>query len=513
MPQKKKKGAKGTNKPPSNEEEGMRKGMEKLFSAFEDVGAGIAERIGRPDGLLEDMEQMARSGEFGEEGRDIVMEERELRRKAEMELQKKLQLITEGKYEAPAPFHDGDQTPVKGHKLRILKNQWGNGMDYNPANQHLSDWMRSLYNGDYSAVMNKINETDPENLANLVEKRESLLNVSGIFHVVIGARSLCGDHEEFRDQRGKRNKNQSDHLSCFLKLLELGARIDAKDVAGHTPLHHCLTIYANDVTKKMAKILLKRGADPNIKNRFGATALFEPTMHMKLDSIELLLKYGADPNVVDNDGISCFKVARAYPKVLAMFSKSMRTEAKSKRKEMKEEAGGSFRSCTVCADSSDSKRCTGCFLVWYCGTTCQQLDWANHKESCKETRNKFIPVQLKTEITEGMFISKSHTTGKITVPKDTNKPRKKNFMVKVQVPMMDALGILDMKKQPLNVYNEDKSCHGYMYMEGNEAAFGLLKENVEKNGFKGIKGFFYATWDDNIGLKINATDIQPVETW
>jgi len=487
-----------------------------MFSLFENVGAELAARMSRQDGIgLDEMEEMAESGDVGPEGRDILMEERELRRKADMDLQKKLQLVSEGKYKSPAPLNDGDQTPVKGHALRILKTQWSGGMDYNPQNPHLSDWMKSLYYGNYSAVLEKINQTSQENLTNLLEKRESLLNVSSIFHVVIGARTLCGDHADFKDLNYTKKNNQEDHLSCFFKLLELGVRVDAKDVAGHTPLHHCLTIYANDVTRKMAKILLKRGVDPNIQNRFGATALMEPTMHMKLDSIQLLLKYGADPNIADSDGITCYKVAKHYPKVMALFSKAVRSMAKAKRKELKEEAGGSLRACSVCAEEKDTMRCMGCYLVWYCGPDCQRIVWNEHKELCKETKKKFVPVKLKTEMTDAAVVmSKSFVSGKVSVGKNGVAPRKKNFMVKVQVPLSAQGTLVVVKQDPLYVYNQDRSCQGYLFQEGNEEVYRLLKEKVEEEGFKGIKGFFYATWDDNRGLlKINATDIQVVETW
>ena len=46
------------------------------------------------------------------------------------------------------------------------------------------------------------------------------------------------------------------------------ARVEAKDVAGHTPLHHCTTLLANDLTLDIAKVLLKEGnANINAVNR------------------------------------------------------------------------------------------------------------------------------------------------------------------------------------------------------------------------------------------------------
>jgi len=383
-------------------------------------------------------------------------------------------------------------------------------MDYNPENPHLSEWMKSLYYGNYSAVLEKINQTSSEDLPNLLENRESLLNVSSIFHVVIGARTLCGDIADLRNKNYTKTKNHADHLSCFFKLLEHGVRVDARDVAGHTPLHHCLTIYANDVTKKMAKILLKRGVDPNVKNMFGATALFEPTMNMQLDSIELLLKYGADLNLADNDGITCYKLGMANPKVLELFSKSVRSMAKTKRKELKEEAGGSLRACSVCAEEKDTKRCMGCYLVWYCGPDCQKLNWDQHKDPCKETKKKYVPVLLKTKMKDKVFTAWNMASGKVSLTKELGgTPKKMNFMVKVQVPLSENCPV----HKPLYVYNKERSCQGFLFREGNENVYQLLKEKVEREGFKGLKGFFYATWEENRGLKINASDIQVVETW
>merc|ERR1711970_581264 len=104
-------------------------------------------------------------------------------------------------------------------------------------------------------MMREINNTDTKDLNKLLERRESLLNVSSIFHVVIGARTLCGTHPEFQAMRDEIKLLQSDHMACFLKLIQLGARTDAKDCAGHTPLHHCLTKFSNETTRKMAKIL------------------------------------------------------------------------------------------------------------------------------------------------------------------------------------------------------------------------------------------------------------------
>jgi hypothetical protein len=76
------------------------------------------------------------------------------------------------------------------------------GMDYNPAHpndNHLSEWLWTLWRGDYEATMVFINNVEEEEVNQLLEVRESMLNVSAVFHVIIGARTLCGQNPVFRN--------------------------------------------------------------------------------------------------------------------------------------------------------------------------------------------------------------------------------------------------------------------------------------------------------------------------
>jgi hypothetical protein len=60
------------------------------------------------------------------------------------------------------------------------------GADYNPfENPTLSQWVRDCYNGDLPAVKAHV-EKDPT----LIEKRESILRMSGLFHVISGAKTI-----------------------------------------------------------------------------------------------------------------------------------------------------------------------------------------------------------------------------------------------------------------------------------------------------------------------------------
>lgn len=38
--------------------------------------------------------------------------------------------------------------------------------------------------------------------------------------------------------------------------------------------------------------------------------------------------------------------------------------------------------CAVCEKEEDTKRCTGCKMVSYCGRECQRKNWKAHKKFC-----------------------------------------------------------------------------------------------------------------------------------
>jgi len=458
---------------------------------------------------------------------EMQTKQKELQEEAEKELNRKflLQKFGIGKLWR---MDDGDQSKLRGDKAQVLRNQWGGGMDYNPAhpgNSHLSPWLRALWRGDYHAVMQFLNGLEEHEVRNMLEVRESMLNVSAVFHVIIGARTLCGKNPLFRDiqiaaRRMMEIKNE--HQKILSKLLELGANIHAKDIAGYTPLHHCLTSYSNPTTVSMAKQLLVSGADPNLQNRFGCTALFEPVMAANFDAVQLLLEFGCDPDIKEYDaGISCRYTATFLPKISELFSRADKKNVKKARASAKVDAGGSLRLCKVCGVDDDNKRCTGCYLVWYCGQKCQGEDWAAHKLKCKETKAQFKKVVLvehfvagRDNITKEMY---SHKIGDV--------PTKKHFVVKVQRALGEPILGSDGSGDPMFVYNRDRSLCGHLYREGAEEVYDLLLKSIKKEGFKGMKGFYYAiyTGDDKKGsiigskpsveIKINAVRMLPLEKW
>ena len=60
------------------------------------------------------------------------------------------------------------------------------GGDYNPfENPTLSQWVRDCYNGNLPAVKAQV-----EKDSTVIEKRESVLRQSALFHVIAGARTI-----------------------------------------------------------------------------------------------------------------------------------------------------------------------------------------------------------------------------------------------------------------------------------------------------------------------------------
>ncbi|MEM8830306.1 MAG: ankyrin repeat domain-containing protein [Cyanobacteria bacterium P01_G01_bin.19] len=74
-----------------------------------------------------------------------------------------------------------------------------------------------------------------------------------------------------------------------------------------------------DKALEILEILLEAGADPNIQNVYGSTALHTASLRGLTDFVELLLQYGADPCIRNVGKKNSFDLAANYPDILELF--------------------------------------------------------------------------------------------------------------------------------------------------------------------------------------------------
>ena len=95
-------------------------------------------------------------------------------------------------------------------------------------------------------------------------------------------------------------------------LLERGANINLKDNDGMTALMH-VSYNSKFSSNKTVKFLLERGANPNLQDKNGHTALMmasgDSNTSSTLETVKTLLEYGADPNLHNNFGWTALSIS------------------------------------------------------------------------------------------------------------------------------------------------------------------------------------------------------------
>ncbi|CAK9832043.1 Ankyrin repeat domain-containing protein 39 [Anthophora retusa] len=111
---------------------------------------------------------------------------------------------------------------------------------------------------------------------------------------------------EMEFERGIWYAAQYNDLDRVKMLLKKGVSVNVEDSAGYTALHYA----ARNGHYDICKMLLENNAAVNAHTRCGhATALHRAAMQDHASIVELLLKFGANPNLQDVDGFTALHKA------------------------------------------------------------------------------------------------------------------------------------------------------------------------------------------------------------
>lgn len=107
---------------------------------------------------------------------------------------------------------------------------------------------------------------------------------------------------------------RSEDETLFNYLLDIGVSPSRRNHKGSTPLHFLCydEKLSSAISLRMARSLVKAGADVNARNHNGLTPLLVCCSSGREDLIDFLLEEGADPTVHDHSGQSAADIARFY---------------------------------------------------------------------------------------------------------------------------------------------------------------------------------------------------------
>ncbi|WP_257266662.1 ankyrin repeat domain-containing protein, partial [Endozoicomonas sp. ONNA2] len=121
--------------------------------------------------------------------------------------------------------------------------------------------------------------------------------------------------------RGSRSRQTVMLLKC---LLDHGVNINARNGMGRTPLCDAATGDEFSLSLSAINTLLDEGADPNIPDNEGNTALHYAVFNGHTIMVDDLLAHGANPNIRNPSGQTALEAAEAAgspPRIMAALSK------------------------------------------------------------------------------------------------------------------------------------------------------------------------------------------------
>ncbi len=144
------------------------------------------------------------------------------------------------------------------------------------------------------------------------------------------------------DQRGPRGTTMlhhaahGNHTSICELLIAAGAPVDTEDRHHHTPL--CYAVERNSL--QAAELLIQAGADvDHLAGHFGGTVLHRAILNRNVEMSRLLLKSGANPNIQDFSGKSALHAAVSSGKfevVAAVLESPVNLELRTRKTKLQQ---------------------------------------------------------------------------------------------------------------------------------------------------------------------------------
>lgn len=173
----------------------------------------------------------------------------------------------------------------------------------------------------------------PGALPALLESRLGLMRLTPLHTAVAGARTVGTPYAATVGMP----PSGTDHVSVVEQLIQAGARLDPRDVIGASPVHYCSSVAGTPLTwGTILPMLARAGADVNARNRFGQTALMEPSQLGNVEAARVLIKdLGADPHLRCNanmsllDGLSACRDKRRVKEFRELIEAATKKAAKA----------------------------------------------------------------------------------------------------------------------------------------------------------------------------------------
>ena len=182
--------------------------------------------------------------------------------------------------------------------------------------QHLLNHM-TVDERDSLCIRFTIPTSQSDDITDEVKRSKEFIEYIGVSRVSIGDVDVSiREDSTFSFSSGLLTAAENDINKAVQFLVDTGVNIDVVDSNGRTALMLASKTGHEDIVKTLlsagangsqdghswvGQILLKKGADPNIWNKDGATALMYASHNDHSEVVEILLKGGADPNIQKKD--------------------------------------------------------------------------------------------------------------------------------------------------------------------------------------------------------------------